>query len=185
MGRACNAWVEQREARGTDRLLTLDSTPAERYERMTRQPFLADVTRLRSQQEEVMKGRAVAPLFDDDLLRLISRFPPLALMASGYLRGLMRQAVSDLLPAEVAWRPGKAFMDPAFAEMVRIAGGFEKLADLTNVQRLADLRLIEPRPFRAQIDRLARNPLDMSWAIVWSALSIEEFLRQYDEGWGS
>jgi hypothetical protein len=145
-------------------------------------PFLAEMARIRSQQEVATGLRRTEPLFDDTLLRFVATLPPMALLSGGYLRGLMRASMRGVLPDEVTFRPWKAYMDPALVEMVAGAGGFGTFDDLARVSRLADLGLVEPARFRVAFDKLAGRPLDVFWSTVWHALAVEEFLRRYDEG---
>jgi asparagine synthase (glutamine-hydrolysing) len=181
MGPRFAPWIEQHAAVAPS-LPTLDWSPADRYAALARMPFLADMARIRSQQEVATGLRRTEPLFEEPLLRLVATLPPMALLSGGYLRGLLREAMNGVLPDEVRLRPWKAYMDPALAEMVAGAGGFCKFADLARVSRLADLGLVDPTRFRVAFDKIARRPLEVFWSTVWPALAVEEFLRQYDEG---
>jgi asparagine synthetase B (glutamine-hydrolysing) len=184
MGARFGPWLRQREARPPIvPRITLESSPGERYVALAKMPFIADIALLRAQQEGASQYHRADPLFDDEVVRLVATLPPLSLLAGGYRRGLLRVAMSDLMPKSVRMRTDKAYMDPALAQMVRAAGGFEALEDLARAWRLADLKLVEPRRFREQFDRLARDPLNTLWCSVWPVLACEEFLRQYDEGW--
>lgn len=163
--------------------ISLDWTPTERYEALVRMPFLALTSLIRSQQEEVTRCRRLDPLFDDDLLRFVATLPPLKLLAGGFLRGLLRSAMAGQLPEEVRTRPWKAYTEPAIAGMVAAAGGFRAFADLARMERLGDLGIVDPTRFRRHFNRLAAEPVGPFWWSVWPALAVEEFLRQYDEGW--
>ncbi|MDP9034025.1 MAG: asparagine synthase C-terminal domain-containing protein [Myxococcota bacterium] len=185
MGSRFDRWLVDRNASGSAQAITLNSSPAERYAALACMPFLADVVLLRSQQEEATQYHRIDPLFDDEVLRFVASLPPLALLAGGYARGLLRQAMADCLPVEVRTRLRKAYIDPAFVGMVAASGGFERMEDLARVSRLADLGLVEPKAYRKHFDRMSTHPLDGVWSSAWPALAVEEFLRQYDEGWTS
>lgn len=187
MGPRFDRWLIDRTASDAFAVpqVTLRSSPAERYAALARMPFLADVTLLRSQQEEATQYRRCDPLFDDDVLRVVASLPPLALFAGDYPRGLLRQAMADVLPEDIRTRRRKAYMDPALARMVIASGGFAQFEDLARVRRLADLGLVEPKVFRKHFDRMSARPIDGVWLSAWPALAVEEFLRQHDEGWES
>jgi len=185
IGPRLKTWMRERAGRPDTPRVTLESSPAERYAALATMPFISDMALIRAQQEEVMRCRRAEPLFDDDLLRVVASFPLLSLMAGHNLRGLFREAMSDRLPPLVKNRLGKAYMEPALARMVASAGGFERFEDLARVQRLADLGLVEPRHFANRFETMARRPLEAVWVGTWQVLAVEEFLRQYDEGWMS
>jgi asparagine synthetase B (glutamine-hydrolysing) len=185
MGPRLKTWMRERAGRAATPSITLDSSPAERYVALATMPFIADMAFIRAQQEEVTKCHRSDPLFDDGLLRVVASFPPLSLMSGGYLRGLFREAMSDRLPELVRTRQSKAYMEPALARMVEASGGFRQFEDLGRVRRLADLGLVEPRHFARHFQALVHRPLEAVWVGTWQPLAMEEFLRQYDEGWTS
>jgi asparagine synthase (glutamine-hydrolysing) len=181
IGPRLERWAEHRLQRPLPEV-GFTSTPEERYEALAGMPLLSQTALIRSQQEDVTVVRRADPLFDEELLRFIATLPPLALFAGGFARGLLRQAMTNVLPERVRLRPWKAHMDPAIASAVAAAGGFRAFEDLADASRLADLGLIEPKRFRAQFDRLAHDPGQPIWWSVWPVLAVEEFLRQYDAG---
>jgi asparagine synthase (glutamine-hydrolysing) len=181
IGPRLESWLERR-IEAQHRVVTLTSTPAERYEALVRMPFLNDMTLIRSQQEEVTACRRAEPLFDDDLLRFVASLPPLALLAGGFARGLLREAMAGVVPEKVRLRPWKAYMDPAIVRAVGAAGGFAAFEHLKSASRAADLGLIDPVRYRARFERLARDPTQLIWWSVWPVIAVEEFLRQYDRG---
>ena len=67
----------------------------------------------------------------------------------------------------------------------RSCRGFWSLRGSRALRRLGDLGLIDPKRFRVHFDRIALDPLATGWWTVWPALAVEEFLRQYDEGWAA
>jgi asparagine synthase (glutamine-hydrolysing) len=181
MGPRLESWLDRR-FEAPNREITLQASPAERYETLVRMPFLSDMTLIRSQQEDVTACRRAEPLFDDELLRFVASLPPLALLAGGFARGLLREAMAGVLPEKVRLRPWKAYMDPAIARAIGTAGGFAAFEDVANATRAADLGLVDPARFRSRFDRLARDPAQPIWWSVWPVIAVEEFLRQYDEG---
>ena len=73
----------------------LDTSPSDRYEALARMPFLGELLTMRAQAEEVTHCRRRDPLFDDRVLRYVAALPPDALMAGGYARGLLREAMAE------------------------------------------------------------------------------------------
>jgi len=181
-GPALRRWFRQQEDAPPAPRLSFDSSPQEYYRTLSEMPFIADVATSRATVEVASGCAARDPLFDDDLLGAIATIPPFALFHGGWRRGLFREAMKGLLPDEVRLRPNKAYLDPAIAQVVDLAGGFRAFSDLADVRMLADLGLAEPRRFRQTFDRLAADPLAPMWWSVWPALAVEAFLRQYDSG---
>ncbi len=61
------------------------------------------------------------------------------------------------------------------------AGGLESLRPFASGRALASLGLVEPRAFAAAFEAFVAAPDDgLSWVTLWSALSIEAFLRARD-----
>jgi asparagine synthase (glutamine-hydrolysing) len=153
------------------------STPADRFEAFARSPYLFQCCVGRAQEETLTGCTRRDPFFDEDFMRAVARLPPLALLQGDFRRGLLRQAMRDLMPDEVRWRRTKAVMEPALSQMVEAAGGFRVLDGLGHVRLLADLGIAEPRAFRRSLDELARDPDHGRWVMIWPALAAEAFLR--------
>jgi hypothetical protein len=159
---------------------TLRESPGERYARFLRWPGFGSraVTRL---QEELVGGYTLrSPLLDDDFLRFVATLPPLSLMQGGFRRGLMREAMRGLVPEGLRLRETKGTLYFFIEQTLAIAGGLDTLAGLADVRMLADLGLVEPRPFREFFEsfRGAADD-DANYADLWLVLSIEAFLRQH------
>jgi asparagine synthase (glutamine-hydrolysing) len=153
------------------------STPADRFEAFARSPYLFQCCLGRSQEESLSGCARRDPFFDEDFMRTVARLPPLALLQGDFRRGLLREAMRDLMPDEVRWRRTKAVMEPALSQMVEAAGGFRVFDGLGDVRLLADLGIAEPRAFRRSLDELARDPDHGRWVMIWPALAAEAFLR--------
>ncbi len=160
--------------------LRLDEPPSQRYERLLGWPFFSRWSAMRLQEELVGRYTIRSPFFDDDFLRFVATIPPLSLMRGGYLRGLLREAMRGFVPENLRLRETKGtfyfFVEQALAK----AGGLDVLTDLVDVRMLADLGLVEPRPFRKFFDGFRRAADDdASFADLWQVLSTEASLRQH------
>jgi asparagine synthase (glutamine-hydrolysing) len=158
----------------------LNESPAERYQRLLGWPGFTLWSEMRL-QEELVGGYAVrAPLVDDEFLRFAATLPPLSLMQGGFVRGLMREAMRDLVPEQLRLRETKGTFYFFTEQVLAGAGGLGVFADLADVRMLADLELVEPRPFRQFFDRFrstrARNA---TYQDLWQVLSVEAFLRRH------
>jgi asparagine synthetase B (glutamine-hydrolysing) len=160
----------------------LDWTAAQRFEAMARSPYLAQFCRGRVQEEAIAGTARRDPFFDEEFLRTVATIPPLELLHGHYRRGLLREAMKELLPADVRQRTTKALMEPALAQMVASAGGFAALASLAETRLAGDAGIVEPRAFRHTFDELARNPDRGRWIDVWPVLAVEAFLRDWHQG---
>ncbi|HEY8088319.1 MAG TPA: asparagine synthase-related protein, partial [Polyangiaceae bacterium] len=159
----------------------LASTPAERFEAMARSPYLFQSCLGRAQEEALSGCTRRDPFFDEEFLRAVARLPPLALMHRDFRRGLLREAMRDLVPDEVRWRETKSVMEPVLGQMIEGAGGFRVLEPLADARMLADLGIAEPRAFRRAFEALARDPDHGPWVTMWPALATEAFLRRSEK----
>jgi hypothetical protein len=158
---------------------SLDWSPAERYESLLSMPNSESCVISRAQMESVAGHVQRDPFLDDDFLRFVATLPPLSLIYGDYRRGLLREAMRGLLPEGLRLRETKAYFEPALWQMIEAAGGFKVLEDLADVRMMADLGLVEPRPFREHFDEIRRKPLEVGWPRMWATLAVEAFLRQY------
>jgi asparagine synthase (glutamine-hydrolysing) len=162
-----------------DAPISLKDSPDQRYSRLLGMDLLAYLPLLHL-QEEVVGGYALrAPLLDDEFLRFVATVPPLSLMRGGYLRGLMREAMRGLVPEDLRLRVTKGHPYWFVEQTVDEAGGLQLFADLADVRMLADLRMVEPRPFRKLFDACAGRTDDADYFALWHVLSAESFLREY------
>ena len=149
----------------------------DRREALARSPQLHEVATMRVQFEAASGLRRVDPFLDPELLDFVASIPPLALLHGNRLRGLFRECARTLIPESVRERGDKAAFEPAQAQMVRAAGGFETLRPLASVIHAAELGLVEPALFRPAFEALAKDPLEGDWLGVWPLLAVEAFLR--------
>ena len=156
---------------------SLEWSPAEWYQMLVSMPFFESLTMARAHEEIVVGHTRREPYLDDEFLRFAATLPPLSLLHGDFHRGLLRQAMRDLLPEDVRLRVSKGFLVPALVEMVDAAGGLGALAHLTDVRALANLGLVEPRVFQHHLDDLVRRPFEAPWRPLWAVLSTEAFLR--------
>lgn len=163
-----------------ERRPSLDWSPRERYQWLRSMPIFDMYNALRSQIEIAVGGILQRdPYLDADFLRFVATLPPLALLAGDYRRGLLREAARGAIPELVRLRETKAPLNAAILEAMGPGGGFSALGGLADAHKMADLGLVEPRPFRRAFDAAARAPLSVPWLALWPILSVEAFLRWY------
>ena len=75
---------------------------------------------------------------DDDLVEFLASVRPDRLLHGGWVRGLFRHAIRDLVPDQVRMRPDKANFELALLDLVRAAGGFDAFEPLLTMTALAD-----------------------------------------------
>jgi asparagine synthase (glutamine-hydrolysing) len=162
---------------------TLRSSASERFEALARLPYIRQNCVVRGQMEAITGCPWRDPFFDEEFLRVVARIPPLELMRGDLRRGLLREAMRGLVPDEVRLRRTKSIIEPAFRRTVEAGGGFERLAPLARVERLADLGLVEPARYRQAFDDLARSAEPHSgWINLWPCLAAEAWLRTRETG---
>lgn len=137
-------------------------------------------------QQEVASGiERRDPYLDRELVAWVQALPPEWLLDGGIRRGLFREAVRGLVPESLRTREDKASFETAMFRFVESIGGFASLRPLARVPHLADLGLVEPRPFGQLFDELAARPIgSWEWSNVWPALGAEAFLAARGEARG-
>jgi hypothetical protein len=169
-----------------DEASRLDALRAARPSRTASQRYFAsrdDAHRVvlawvRHQEEQASGVDCWDPYLDLDLAAAVTSLPPDYLLFGDRWRGLLRAATRDLLPDSLCARMDKASFEPALRRFMDAAGGLESLRPLASGRALASLGLVEPAAFAAAFERFVATPDDgISWVALWSALSIEAFLR--------
>jgi asparagine synthase (glutamine-hydrolysing) len=159
---------------------TLCETPGERYARLLRWNAFGPWSIVRLQEELVGGYTLRSPLLDDEFLRFAATLPPLSLMQGGFRRGLMREAMRGLVPEDLRLRETKGTSYFFIEQTLALAGGLDALIGLADVRMLADLGLVEPRPFREFFESFrGTSEDDANYADLWLILSAEAFLRQH------
>lgn len=162
---------------------SMEELPGERYARLLRWPTVSSWSLMRLQEEVVGGYTLRSPLLDDDFLRFAATLPPLSLMQGGFLRGLMREAMRDLVPEDLRLRKTKGTFHWFVEQTLEKAGGIDVLAGLADVRMLAHAGLVAPKPFRAFFDDFAGTSGDhakyANYADLWCVLSTEAFLREH------
>ena len=101
-------------------------------------------------------------------------------MQGGFLRGLMREAMRGLVPESLRLRETKGTFYFFVEQSIEKAGGFEVLRSLADVRMLAEVGLVEPKPFREFFDSFEKATRDgASHTDIWCVLAAEAFLRQF------
>jgi asparagine synthase (glutamine-hydrolysing) len=157
-------------------------TPEERFDRFARSILLADYGDWRGQMESATGLVREDPYADEDVLDLMARVPPRALVHGDLHRGLFRVALRGRVPDSIRLRTDKSCFEPAFAEAAEAGGGFDALGDLWHVRELEGLGVVESAPFRAAMEPLFRDPSSTAecaelWSYATQALACESFAR--------
>jgi asparagine synthase (glutamine-hydrolysing) len=93
----------------------------------------------------------------------------------GETRSLLSRALSNLLPAKIANRKGKAIISECFARALKRE--WEYLGDIAKWRICLD-GFIEPREFRESLDRMRIGiPADSGSAFLLTVFAVERFLR--------
>ena len=153
-------------------------TAAERFTSVRDDAHRVVLAWARHQEEHASGVDCWDPYLDLDLTAAVASLPPEYLLYGDRWRGLLRAAAHDLLPESLRERMDKASFEPALRRWTDAAGGLEALRPLSSGRELAALGLVEPKPFAAAFERFVATPEDgVSWVSLWSALSVEAFLR--------
>ena len=160
--------------------LAIDACPSERYDSLLSMRIFSDFGAVRAQTE--IAGNLVRrePFLDDEVLRFVATVPPLTLFHGGFQRGLLREAMRGLLPEDLRLRESKSYMEPALVSLMAPVGGLRLIEDLVDVRMLADLKLVNPRAFRAHFEAVLCEPSTVGSVRLWAVVAAEAFLRQYE-----
>jgi len=132
----------------------------------------------RTQEESACGLPRIDPYLDPTFIELVASLPPEELFFGGRTRGLFRHAMVGLLPESLRLRQDKASFEPMINEVFAVASKSPGLRELLTMEATADLGLVEPRPFREQLDRVIRGePTVGGWLSVWPMIAIEGFVR--------
>jgi len=158
---------------------SLDDEPSERYRKLLALPIFRFIHLIRHQEEAAGGNIRRDPFLDDEFLRFVATLPAFSLMQGGFLRGLLRESMRGLLPERVRLRETKGYVAYAIMQMVAAAGGSRVIEDLSDVRMLADLQIIEPKPFQRHFKRILREPFCIGLGGFWPAIAAEAFVRQH------
>jgi asparagine synthase (glutamine-hydrolysing) len=152
-------------------------------------PNLADI----GGQALAVTHAAPFDVFKDlEFVRFMLEIDPVLLSFGHEYRGLYRLAMKGILPERIRTRQDKAYQAPAVAAAALAADALETLRDLSSLDALATVGLVDPAPFRPMFEtwlstvRLGERPDDQPgdecWEQVWQLLSVEAFLREHGRG---
>lgn len=117
------------------------------------------------------------PFLDRTLVELCLSLPFEQLVRHGETRSIQRRALAGLVPAKVLGRRSKATMQDAFVLALRQQ--MPRLQPLLAELRVAELGLVEPRIFTAQLRR-ARYQGSVNVVPLLRVLALEHWLRARD-----
>ena len=161
----------------------LHRSPAQRLRRHATSALACEVADGRGQLNAVTGCTQVDPFGDPDLVAFIMRIPPALLSHGDQFRGLLRLALEGAVPDTVRTRPDKAWFEPAFAELLDAAGGFEVISDLLAAPTLVRAGIVDDREFAALARRLMAAPASQEcsalWSPVWRVVAMEAFAQRF------
>ena len=116
------------------------------------------------------------PFLDRDLLELSIALPSSTKLRNGWTRWILREAIKDLLPSEIAWRPDKGSLTHAFVVSLRGAG-FPWVLDhtVTNPGHLGEFLQLDK--VATMTDAFARDGDPHLGFSLWRAACMSAFLR--------
>lgn len=137
---------------------------------------------------EILDRKAVSsgletrfPFWDEDLIRFMLAVDPASKLRGGWSRWIMREAMSDRLPADVGWRRDKhdfahhlaagLLRSPAASES-RFARQEERLAPFLNLSAV--------QAARARLKTSGRRPAGSDIQALWRATAVAEWLDYAD-----
>jgi asparagine synthase (glutamine-hydrolysing) len=178
LGPVARAFLEEAQRLDAKRAAARPRTPRQRYLANRDDAHRVVLAWARHQEEQASGVDCWDPYLDLDLASAVTSLPPDYLLFGDRWRGLLRAATRDLLPDGLRERMDKASFEPALRRFMDAAGGLESLRPLSSGHALAALGLVEPEAFAEAFERFVATPDDgISWVGLWSALSIEAFLR--------
>ncbi len=152
------------------------STPKTRYREWIDSAWFAELEFRRKAFDDELGVDRRNPYLDRDLMKLVARIPPKALLASGQQKGLFRRAVAQWLPASVCARQDKAWLEPAIETLVADPKVASQLEALVDGRELAARGLVDDRHFRTTFKGALKRS-SSAWVEFWPALSAEAWLR--------
>lgn len=177
-GPVARSFVEASRQRAVRDLQRPPTTASQRLEAVRHDAHRVTLAWARHQSEQTSGIDCWDPYLDLDLVAAVTALEPDYLLFGDRWRGLLRTSMHDLLPESVRERMDKASFEPALRRFMDAAGGLESMRSLASGRALASLGLVEPRPFTAAFEHFVAAPEDgASWMALWSALSVEAFLR--------
>jgi asparagine synthase (glutamine-hydrolysing) len=178
LGPVARAFLEEARQRDDERAGAPRRTAPQRFEANRSDPHRVVLAWARHQEAHASGVDCWDPYLDLDLAAAVTSLPPDYLLFGNTWRGLLRAAAGELLPDSLRERMDKACFEPALQRFMVAAGGLESLRPLASARALASLGLVEPKAFAAAFDAFVAAPEDgLAWVTLWSALSIEAFLR--------
>jgi asparagine synthetase B (glutamine-hydrolysing) len=177
-GPVARSFLEESRRRAIRDLQRRPTTASQRLEALRRDTHRVTLAWSRHQGEQASGIDCWDPYLDLDLAASVTALEPYYLLFGDRWRGLLRASMQDLLPESLRERMDKASFEPALRRFMDAAGGFASLRSLASGRALASLGLIEPGPFAAAFEHFVAAPEDgVSWMALWSALSVEAFVR--------
>lgn len=188
------SWMTRMFRDTLDELLALTptrspNTPDERLAQLCQLPYFAELSTSWGQMASEVGSGPIDVFRDSEFVRFVAQIDPVTLSHGHTFRGLYRLAMKGVIPESVRTRPDKAFGQPAIAAAAMAADAVPLLRELSSLEQLRSLGLVDPTPLRPLFDawikaifrgeRLEPDPTDESWHVIWQLVSVEAFLRRH------
>jgi len=123
--------------------------------------------------------RVLHPFWDPDLLDLLYRTPPFALMRDGRNKSLVRRSLARRFP-ELGFEQQRKINSLNFYASVLHREGPEVFKKLGRIQALADLGIVDDRKLYPQFDRvMTRRETGTSLYRFWNIMNLEAWVRTH------
>lgn len=126
------------------------------------------------------------PFLDPDLVQLLLNMPGEIQNLNGRPRGILREALHEILPVMIQNRTWKA--DFTAVTNSNVAGNIQTILQFLNEPlRLVDLELVDPQKFRNYVEHIRKTEPDLigsnsssrSWGLL-EAVALEMWLREWE-----
>jgi len=156
----------------------LEESCAGRVGRLVDSEFL-EVAEARGQAEVASGCTRVDPMLDDELVTFVATLPLRSLLIGGSTRGLMRRALTGVVPEAIRLRDDKGTFETALAAMIG-PRELRALRGLATMQASAELGLVEPFAYQRHFEAVvAQGGSSPDWMAIWPALAVEAFARSH------
>ncbi len=119
------------------------------------------------------------PFSDRRLVEFCLSLPARQKLHDGWVRAVLRRALSDTLPEEVCWRPGKADLS-LYIPAGLLAHERDRIDDtLRDPGRLADY--VDMAVVRTTYDRLLSTGEVRDAGVIWQVVALATWLRQIEQ----
>jgi asparagine synthase (glutamine-hydrolysing) len=125
---------------------------------------------------------ARVPLLDYRIVEFALALAPQYKIHGSWTKWVLRQAASNVLPAEVAWRRSKMGYPTPFARWLRQPSERDKAAEVLFSDSLRQREIVPETTLRSYWETHQSGKADLSW-LLYRYLTLELWYRQFIDGW--